>query len=202
MSSGSIPTAADVREVSRLCRAILEPHAEEDWTVAAGPLEWECRTTVGHIADALAFYAAHLGSRSTGWLKFDVVPHSDATNLHLVRLVEAMGEVLAQVIEAATDDIRAFHHSGLWNRTGFAAMGCEETLVHTGDVAIGLEIPFEAPREISRRVVRYLFPEAPHDEDPWRVLWWATGRGEMGGRESLGADWGRYWIDARARRKP
>jgi hypothetical protein len=170
--------------------------------VAAGRLEWDCRTTVGHIADALAFFAAHLGSGSTEWLKFDLVSHADATNLHLLRLVEAMGEVLAQVIDAASDDMRAFHHSGLWDRTGFAAMSCLEVLVHTGDVALGLRISFEPPHEICDRVVRHLFLEAPRDEDPWRVLLWATGRDDLAGRESPGADWGAYWMRVASRQRP
>jgi hypothetical protein len=157
---------------------------------------------VGHVADALAFYAAHLGSKTTEWLKFDVVPHADATNLHLVRLVEAMGEVLGQVLDAAADDIHVFHHSGLWDKTGVAAMGCLEALAHTGDAALGLQIPYEPPRDICRAVVGRLFPGAPREDDPWRVLWWATGRGELAGREPLGADWEAYWLPAAARRKP
>jgi hypothetical protein len=72
-----------VRAAARLCRQTLEPVVNQDWTVRAGSLEWDCRQTTAHIADALGFYAAHLGSRATEWLKFDVVPHADATNLHL-----------------------------------------------------------------------------------------------------------------------
>jgi hypothetical protein len=202
MSGHSMSSADDVRTASRLCRATLEPHVERDWNVKAGDLEWDCHTTVGHVADALGFFAAHLGSRSTKWLKFDIVPHAEATNLHLLRLVDAMGELLTQVIDAASDDARAFHHSGLWDRTAFAAMGSLEALVHTGDVAMGLRIPFEAPRDMCRRVVQRLFQGAPPDEDPWRVLLWATGRADLAGRESLGADWGAYWMRVASGRRP
>lgn len=89
-------------------RAILEPHLGADWTVARGRMEWDYRTSVGHVADALAFIAAHLGSSSTEWLKFDVLPHADATSLHLVRLAEAMGGVRGQVIDTASNEISAF----------------------------------------------------------------------------------------------
>ncbi len=188
--------AQDVRLTSRWCHDILEPHVERDWRVKAGSLDWDCRTTVGHIADALGFYAAHLGVRAKKWLKFDVVPHADALNLHLVRLVEAMGEVLAQVIEAAPDDVLAFHHSGMRDKESIAAMGCLEILVHTGDVAEGLGIEIEAPAERCRRVVEQLFAEAPRDLDAWDVLWWATGRGDLPGRERLGADWMEYWLSS------
>ncbi len=168
--------ATDVRAAANLCRETLEPHVERDWSVLAGGLEWDCRFTVGHISDALSFYAAHLASRSTKWLKFDVVPHDDATNGHLVRLVVAMAEVLGQVLEATPHDVRAFHHSGMWDKSGFAAMGCVETIVHTGDVTQGLGIPFSPPRELCERVVRTLHPEVKEADDWWATLWRGTGR--------------------------
>lgn len=189
--------AEEVRRTSKLCRAQLEPHVDRDWTVPAGLLEWSCRETVAHIADALGFYTTHLASRATEWLKFDIVPHADATNVHLLRLVEAVGAAFAYVIEATPPDVQAFHHSGMWDRRGFAAMGCLETLVHTGDVADGLGIPFHPPRDVCRAVVEQLFVGAPRDRDPWEVLWWATGRGELFGRERLGADWLTYWVKHR-----
>ncbi len=191
------PTAEDVRTVSQLCRVQLEPHLDRDWTVAAGLLEWSCRETVAHIADALGFYTVHLASQATEWLKFDIVPHPDATHLHLLRLVQAVGAAFAHVIEATPPDVQAFHHSGMWDRTGFAAMGSLETLVHTGDVAAGLEIAFDPPRDVCQAVVERLFLAAPRDRDPWDVLSWATGRGELLGRERLGADWLAYWVKHR-----
>ena len=174
MTTGLV-TADDVRAAAGICRTTLEPHVDRDWSVPADSLEWDCRFTVGHISDALGFYAAHLGSRATQWLKFDVVPHDDATNGHLVRLVVAMGEVLAQVLEAAPDDVQAFHHSGMWDKTGFAAMGCFETLVHTGDVARGLEISFDPPQDLCERIVRRFRPE-PDEGDWWAAMWKLSGR--------------------------
>jgi hypothetical protein len=184
----------DVGVAARLCRQTLEPVVNQDWTVRAGSLDWDCRQTTAHIADALGFYAAHLGSRATEWLKFDVVPHADASNLHLVRLVEAMGEVLVQVLAAAPDDARAFHHSGMRDKKTITAMGCLEVLVHTGDVADGLKVTFEPPRELCATVVASTFVGAPVDHDPWRILWWATGRGDLEGQPRLGPDWEAYWL--------
>ncbi|HWC14879.1 MAG TPA: hypothetical protein VG929_09815 [Actinomycetota bacterium] len=192
-----VRAANDVLRTSQLCRTQLEPHLDRDWSVPAGLLEWSCRETVAHIADALGFYTAHLASQATEWLKFDIVPHADATHLHLLRLVEAVGAAFADVIEATPPDVQAFHHSGMWDRTGFAAMGCLETLVHTGDVAAGLEIAFDPPRDVCEAVVERVFIGAPRDQDSWDVLWWATGRGELPERERLGADWLTYWINRR-----
>jgi hypothetical protein len=88
----------------------------------------------------------------------------------------------------------------MWDKFGFAAMGCLEVLVHTGDVAVGLGTVFDPPREVCQRVVEHLFVGAPRDEGPWRVLWWATGRGGLPGRERLAADWMAYWLKGSDRR--
>ncbi len=140
-------------------------------------------------------YAVHLAYRASDWLKFDVVPHRDASNLHLLRLVEAAGATCATVLDATPADARAFHHSGIWDTSGFVAMACLEVIVHTGDVTIGLDIPFDPPRDVCRRTLDRLCPSAPRDEDPWTVLWWATGRGELAGHHRLGSDWETYWLE-------
>lgn len=194
MTKRKEPGAGDVRLATRLCRKQLELHEDQDWGLRAGSLDWSCRETAAHISDALGFYTAHLAGHATEWLKFDVVPHADATPRHLVRLVEAMGAALAAVFEDTAEDVRAFHHSGMWNRSGVAAMGCLETLVHTGDISVGLGIAFDPPGELCQRVIDRLFAGAPRDPDPWTVLWWATGRGEYPGKVRLGPEWLTYWV--------
>lgn len=182
-------------EPQRASHAVLNGLSDRDWSVPAGPLQWDCRTTAAHIADALAFYAAHLGARAADWLKFDVVPHADASNRHVARLIEAMGNVLAYVAKATPADVRAYHHSGMWGREVFAAFGCLEALVHTGDIAAGLEAPYEPPDDLCRRVVTTLFAGAPQSQDPWLVMLWATGRGELRDAPPLGPDWLLYWVN-------
>ena len=186
------PGPDDVRAAARLCRETLSVATDADWSVPADQLEWDCGFTVVHIADALGFYAAHLAARAPAWLKFDVVPHDDATNVHRLRLVEAMGEVLAVVLEAAPDDAVGFHHSGMRAPDEVAAMGCLETVVHTSDVARGLGIDFDPPADLCLSIVQRLFVDAPADE-PWRVLLWATGRGSLPDRDDLGAGWLTHW---------
>ncbi len=186
--------ADDVRVATRFSREVLERMSDRDWTARAGSLDWDCRATAAHVADALAFYAGHLAGRATEWLKFDLVPHADASNRHVARLIEAIGELLAQAIEATPAEVRAFHHSGMWDRSGFAAMGSLETLVHTGDVAAGLGVAFDPPRGVCQRIIDRLFVGEPPDEDPWRVLSWGTGRRDLAGCEPLGPDWETYWL--------
>lgn len=186
--------ANEVRLAGDCSRRFLESVSELDWTVQAGSLDWDCRATASHIADALAFYAAHLGARSSHWLKFDVVPHADATTGELARLIDAMSTLLAHVIEATPDGVLAFHHSGMWDKSGFAAMACLETLVHTGDVSAGLGIEFHPPQDLCRRIIERLFlGDVSSEEDAWRLLWWGTGRGDLSGRKRLGADWELNW---------
>ena len=103
--------------------------------------------------------------------------------------------MLAQVVKAATDDLRVYHHSGMWNRRTIAAFGCLEALVHTGDVASGLAVPYDPPPEVCARVVAHLFRGAPSG-DPWHILWWATGRGDLEGKRHLGSGWMSYWMQS------
>lgn len=194
MKGDGAPSASDVREASEFCHSTLESLSEADWSARAGSLEWDCRATAAHISDALGFYAIHLGSRAGDWLKFDVVPHADASNCHLARLVGAMGEVLSQVVEVTPNEVRAYHHSGMWDRHTIAAFGCLEALVHTGDVAAGLTVPYEPPRYVCERVVAHLFRRVASTGDPWQIMWWATGRGDLDGERRLGADWMSYWM--------
>ncbi|WMF04523.1 hypothetical protein [Micromonospora robiginosa] len=56
-----------------------------------------------------------------------------------------------------------------------------EILLHTRDVARGLDLAWSPPAELCSAVVRRLFPDAPAG-DPTPVLLWLTGRAPMGGR--------------------
>jgi hypothetical protein len=67
-------------------------------------------------------------------------------------------------------------------------MGIVETLVHTYDVVVGLDLAWSPPGAVCERTLRRLFPEAPTDQEPWRTLLWATGRADLPGRVRL-TDW-------------
>jgi hypothetical protein len=74
---------------------------------------------------------------------------------------------------------------------GFAAMACVEALVHGHDVAQGLGLALDPPREVCARVLARMFPHAVPavaDLDPWTVLLWATGRTALRGRPQV-EDW-------------
>ena len=63
----------------------------------------------------------------------------------------------------------------------FAAMGVVEVLVHTHDVATGLDLAWAPPADLCRGALSRLFPGAPSAGEPWPTLLWATGRADLPG---------------------
>lgn len=73
--------------------------------------------------------------------------------------------------------------------SGFAALACDELLVHTADIAGTLGASFDPPREVCARVLARLFPWTPHDGDTWAALRWASGRVPLRERPRLSSNW-------------
>ncbi len=73
--------------------------------------------------------------------------------------------MLTEVARAAPPGTRAFHPAGMADVSGWIGMGCAEILVHTGDIARGLGLPYRPPDELCSRVRARLFPWAPADID-------------------------------------
>jgi hypothetical protein len=103
----------------------------------------------------------------------------------LLLVLEACGAMLVAMVRTAAPEARAFHGFGTADAEGSAAMGLVETLVHMDDVAKGLGLDWTPPAGLCARSLHRLFPDAPTDTDPWATLLWATGRGELVGREPL-----------------
>jgi hypothetical protein len=183
--------AEDLPRAAAMCRAALEPALDDDWAVPAGDLAWDCRRTLDHVADALTLYAVHLATRATGRLPPGRNGDPARSPAELLTVVEATAAVLADVVRVAPAGSRAFHPAGMADPEGFVAMGCEEILIHTDDIARGLGRPFRPPAELVGRVLRRLFPWAPTAGEPWPALRWASGRAPLAERERLGPDW--YW---------
>jgi hypothetical protein len=65
-----------------------------------------------------------------------------------------------------------------------AALGCNEALLHGNDIAQGFGLRLDPPRDVCRRVLARIFPQAPvelPDVDPWTSLLWAGSRTELPG---------------------
>ncbi len=184
-------TPDDLRTTAAACRQALTPALDRDWELPAGSLDWSCRRTVDHIADALTVYAAHFAMRARERLPRLRSGNPELAPAELLVAVESAAAILADVVRAAPPDARGWHPAGLADGTGFLGMACTEVLVHTSDVAEGLGQSFAPPADLAARVLARLFPWAPLDGDAWATLRWACGRAALGDREQLAADW--YW---------
>jgi hypothetical protein len=183
------PTPADLEHAADLCATALGAVASRSWDVPAGRLEWDVRTTVEHIADALGFYALHLVARDIDRLRFDLKCHADSSNDAAISVVAAAAANLAAVAGAAPPEARGWHPDGIGDRSGFVAMGCSELLVHTDDALRGLGSRLDPPDDLCEAVVDRLFPATPDASRGWHRLLWATGRIGLPDHGRRGSDW-------------
>lgn len=184
----------DLARAAAVCRSTLEPALNEDWTTRAGDLNWTCQRTLDHVADTLVYYAVMLATRATARPVMARNGDSARSPRELLEIVESTAAVLADVVRAAPEETRAFHPAGMTDRGGFMALGCEEILIHTSDIAAGVRRPCHPPHDLVNRVLRRLFPWAPLDHDPWLTLKWACGRVALPDHDRLDSNW--YWHSA------
>lgn len=184
-------TSADLRQVASDAVDTLLMGLRSDWTVRAGDLEWSCQRTLDHVPDALILYASHLARRATERLPLLRDGSPDDAPDQLCDATRSAAAVLATVADAAGPLARAFHPAGRADTAGFLAMACDELLIHTYDISVGLRLEFAPDPGICARLLARLFPWAPAEIDPWRGLLWANGRIALEHSPRLGADW--YW---------
>jgi hypothetical protein len=167
----------------------LSPATDRDWATTAGPTEWDCWHTAEHVGDCLLSYAAQLVvAPATRYVRFLATADKDASAAEVLEFALMGGRILVATVRTASPQIRAYHPSGMADPEGFAAMGCVEALLHGHDIASGLRLDLDAPRDVCGRVLARLFPEAAADlagTDPFAALLWATGRAELPGHPRL-----------------
>ncbi|MGY0003919.1 hypothetical protein [Micromonospora sp. I033] len=182
-------TADDLDTALSSVVATLRPATGLDWSVRAGSLEWDCWHTAEHIGDCLISFAGQLVARpEKRFARFMASADKDASPEEVLEFAEAGGRILAATVRAARPDVRAYHPMGHADPEGFAAMGCVETLLHGDDIAQGLGLAIDPPRDVCGRVLDRLFPEAAQElagVDPWAALRWCTGRIDLPGRPQL-----------------
>ncbi|GAA4597836.1 hypothetical protein GCM10023194_73790 [Planotetraspora phitsanulokensis] len=183
-------TADDVDTAISHVVAALSPAAGADWSVQAGTLEWDCRQTAEHIGDCLMSYAGQIVTRPAGrYVRFMANADQDASPAEVLEFAETGARILIATVLTASPQMRAYHPTGMADPEGFAAMGCVEALLHGQDIAHGLGLPFDPPRDVCARVLARMFPEAVaalEAVDPWQALLFSTGRTELPGRPRLG----------------
>jgi uncharacterized protein (TIGR03083 family) len=177
-------TGDDVLVAAELVERTLEAHQGADWSAQVPGLEFSVAAAVAHVAGVLLWYAADLWSGRED-APFDVAVRASAPNDRLVTSVTASARALAAGIDAAPADTRGFHPFGSPDPGGFAAMACDELLVHGDDAARGLGAVFSPDRRLAEEILGRLFPwhALAMADDPWEVLLWANGRRELEGRD-------------------
>ncbi|GIE82198.1 hypothetical protein Aph02nite_81480 [Actinoplanes philippinensis] len=192
-------TAEDLDTAVAGTLRLLTPVQDRDWTVRAGVLDWDCRATAVHLAHDLIAYATQLTARGLppwleapvsraggGYLPLDLEVRPDAPPRVVLQVVAACAGLLSLALRAAGPEVRAWHW-GPTDPSGFAALGVNETLIHTWDIARGLNLGWTPPPDLSARVLARLFPDAPPG-DPSAALLWCTGRIALPDRPRL-TDW-------------
>ena len=169
----------DVRAAAAACREALSGLVDLDWSRGAGGLDWSCRQTLEHIPSTQINYASQLALAAKERLPRARGGEGQLTVAELLLTVEVNAAILEHVLRAAPASARAFHSAGMADPSGFAAMGCDEVLIHTSDIATGFGIDFQPPEDLCGRVLARLFPWAPTDVGHWDALRWANGRVEL-----------------------
>jgi hypothetical protein len=193
---GAVPPAypADVCSAAAYVARVLAPLATSgNWDGPASGLAWDCRQTLAHAVDACNWYAGLLARAGDGDLEVAEMNRDASPGVLLDCLVSA-GAVLGAVVAAAEPGARGYHGLGSPDRTGYAAMGADEVLVHGWDIACRFGLEFAPPRDMCAAVLRRIFPWAPDEQmalSPWQTLLWVNGRTALGDRPAL-TSWG-WW---------
>lgn len=181
-----MPTIDALRTTRDLALEFLRSVQDRDWATPVPDLDFDVRALVGHISQTNFWYSIDLSARGKDLVA--VVPkiQLDKTPADLVDSVDVGVDLLAAVIEASPPEARGFHPFGQADGSGFAAMACDEMLIHTGDLAHAFGTDFECPTELAQAVLDRLFPWIDGAEDPWTLLNYANGRISLPGRDRLG----------------
>jgi hypothetical protein len=151
-------TAADLRTLSELVLARWTAGIDRDWQAPAGSLDWSCLRTADHLIDCVFSYALFLASRKTdGYPNFGELHALEGFGpTDVIEGLRAVTTMLQAVIDTAEPGAVAAIVRRPVVRTGgaqdFAARGALEMILHAHDVCCGLEIPFDPPPDLCRRL--------------------------------------------------
>ena len=169
-------TPDDVVAAAVTVEAALRPVAGCDWSVRAGPLEWDVEQTITHMLGATAKYTLYLASRCQHFIGLTVRRWPDATNDEVIDSVVPVATGLAAVAAVTPPGVRAFHATGPSSAADYVGRACVELLVHTDDALAGLGVAFAPPADLCERVLAQQYPGASAAGGSWPGLLTATGR--------------------------
>ena len=168
--------ADDVVDAAATAEAALRPVAGRDWSVRAGPLEWDVEQTITHMIGATAKYTLYLASRCEHFIGVAVTRWPDATNEEVVDSVVPVAAGLAAVAAVTPPGVRAYHVTGPSSAADYVGRACVELLVHTDDALSGLGVAFAPPEDLCQRVLGQQFPDAEGSGGAWHALLAVNGR--------------------------
>jgi hypothetical protein len=168
--------ATDVRAAAKQCAHFLSAAVTADWSAPIPDMAWSVAQAVAHAAEGPLWYAFDLSAGATEVTTLDLRVKPESPPAQLIATLVAAAHMAASVIEGASPDRRGFHPLGWADPSGFAAMACDELLIHTDDAGRGLGRTFVPDPALCARVLGRLFPDAPRDVAPWDGLRWANGR--------------------------
>lgn len=172
--------ASHVRRAAGECVTFLGASIDADWDALVPDLDFSVIGVVAHAAEGCLWYAIDLAA---GGKDVEPVEHrvkTDNGSAAVLQTLKTHAAVVASVIEAAPTTSRGYHPMGSADPSGFAAMACDEMLIHTDDAARGLGLAFNPAQDLAEAVLRRLFPWVTDVTDPWEQLRWANGRIALG----------------------
>jgi uncharacterized protein (TIGR03083 family) len=175
-------TGDDILAAGDTCHDFLSKAADADWSAPVPGLDFTVTSVVAHGANGPVWYAVDLWSDPSEDAAFDLKMQRAPSNAALLASLRSAARVCAASVDAAPPETRGFHPDGSPDPSGFAAMACDELLVHTDDAACGLGLEFSPDRMLAGRVLARLFPWHEPGGDPWRTLLWANGRIDLPGQ--------------------
>jgi uncharacterized protein (TIGR03083 family) len=181
-----VTDSSTVRQVAQLCTDFLADSVKADWTVGVPELKWTVAETMAHVAESCLWYAIDFSAQGKDLGAVEHRVKTDVSPSDLIDTLAAYASVLAAVIDTAPSGAQGFHPMGMADASGFAAMACDEMLIHTDDAARGLGRSFDPEPSLAEDVLRRLFPWTSVDGDPWPLLLWSNGRRAVGDRSRLG----------------
>ena len=188
-------SVADLYALSELVATAWSSAGDRDWSVRAGSLEWTCTRTADHAVDCVWAPAFFLASRKRDGYP-DVGPDmglgADAEPGRLVQSLEMATRVLGAVVRDADPDVRAI----LFRRPeimvappeDFPPRAATELILHAYDVCSGLQVPFEPPAALCRRLRDHTrawpmwtvgWDGLESTDDPWGDLLTGSDRGRQ-----------------------
>ena len=171
----------DVRSAASAADHFLRPLMGRDWSRAVPDLDFTVASVVAHAAAGPLWYAADLVNGPADDAAFDLRVMPGAEPAALLASLRTAAGLCALAVDQLPGTARGYHPAGSADPSGFAAMACDEILVHSYDAGTGLGEEFLPDPGLASRVLARLFPWRQPGPGPWQALLSANGRIDLPG---------------------